>query len=102
MTAEVRFSLERAESDLVELEGFMIPIAAALAEADDEFSVFVFDRKSSTVEKRSIQRGGLSDNLIAVLDGLQEGDIIATAGVTFLRDGQQVTLLDERLIRHAR
>lgn len=102
MTAEVRFSIARAESELVVLEGFMIPIAAALAELDDEFSVFVFDRETSTVEKRSIQQGGVSDNQIAVLDGLREGEIIATAGVTFLRDGQQVTLLDERLIRNAR
>jgi RND family efflux transporter MFP subunit len=102
MTAEVTFSIPREEPGLKGIEGFMIPIAAALAEAGDGFSVFVFDRESSSVRKVPIRTGGVGDNTIAVLEGLAEGDIIATAGVSFLRDGQQVTLLDERLIRNAR
>jgi multidrug efflux pump subunit AcrA (membrane-fusion protein) len=77
----------------------MIPISAALAEADNQFSVFVFDPGSSTVQKRPIRTGGVRDNDIAVLEGLAEGDIIATAGVSFLRDSQQVTLLAENLLR---
>jgi hypothetical protein len=36
-----------------------------------------------------------------VLEGLAEGEIIATAGVPFLRDGQQVTLLDHGRMRTA-
>ncbi len=35
------------------------------------------------------------------LPGMDADDIIATAGVSFLRDGEQVTLLDEHLIRNA-
>jgi hypothetical protein len=38
------------------------------------------------------------DNDVAVLSGLEEGAIIATAGVSFLRDGQTVRLADERLV----
>ena len=102
MTAEVTFSIPLGASEMPGLEGFLIPIAAALAEPDDRFSAFVYDRETSTVEKRSIRTGGVADNHIAVLEGLEEGDIIATAGVPFLRDGQQVTLLDERLSRNAR
>ena len=79
----------------------MIPLAAALAEADDGFAVFVFDPQSSTVSKRAIRSGGVRDNDLAVFEGLEEGDIIATAGVTFLREGQIVTLLDEQLVRQA-
>ena len=99
MTAEVAFSIPLAESQLAGLEGFMIPMAAALAEADDRFSVFVYDAESSSVRKSPIRTGGVGDNAIAVLEGLDEGDIIATAGVSFLRDGQQVTLLDQQLFR---
>jgi len=54
------------------------------------------------VNKRPILIGGVRDNEIAVLEGLEEGEIIATAGVPFLRDGQPVTLLDEQLIRATR
>lgn len=102
MTAEVRFAMPREESELVELEGIVIPMAAILAEPDNRFSVFVYDKQSSTVSKRTIRSGGVRDNHVAVLDGLEAGSIIATAGVSFLRDGQQVTLLDERLVRSSR
>lgn len=80
----------------------MIPIAAARAEAGDRFSVFVYDPASSTVKLRPIRTGGIRDNGIAVFDGLEEGDIIATAGVSFLHDGQRVTLLDAQLSPMAR
>ena len=80
----------------------MSPIGAALPEADDRFSVFVYDPQSSTVAKRSIRTGGVRDNDIAVLEGLADGDVIATAGVTFLRDGQRVTLLGDELSRSVR
>jgi multidrug efflux system membrane fusion protein len=99
MTAEVFFSLLRGDIATSQAQGVMIPMAAALAEADDRFSVFVFDRETSSVKKRPIRTGGVSDNDIAVLEGIEDGEIIATAGVSFLRDGQKVTLLDERLLR---
>ena len=79
----------------------MIPIAAVLPEASSRFSVFVFDAESSTVSKRAIRTGGVGDNTIAVLEGLEAGEIIATAGVAFLGDGQQVTLLGRELVRSA-
>jgi RND family efflux transporter MFP subunit len=102
MTAEVSFAIPLDRSELPGLEGFLIPLAAALAEPDDRFSVFVFDPESSTVQKRPIRTGGVADNEIAVLEGLEEGDIVATAGVSFLSDGQEVTLLDENLTQRAR
>ncbi len=99
MTAEVFFSIPRAGDEIASRKGVMIPIAAALAQADDQFSVFVFDPETKTVHERPIRTGGIRDNDIAVLEGLSDGDVIATAGVSFLRDGQEVTLLDERTLR---
>ena len=101
MTAEVTFTLLRDEAARGAQRGFMIPIAAVLPEADQGFSVFVFDSETSTVTKRRVETGGVGDNSIAVLDGLEVGDIIATAGVAFLNDGQEVTLLGEELLRNA-
>jgi RND family efflux transporter MFP subunit len=92
MSAEVTFSMPRKTDGIVAVNGFLIPIAAVLAEADDQFSVFVFDPQSSTVSKRPIRTGGVRDNDLAVL---------ATAGVTFLREGQTVRLMDEQLVRNA-
>jgi RND family efflux transporter MFP subunit len=101
MTAEATFSISREGGRLAGYQGFMIPLAAAYAEADDRFSVFVFDPETSTVKKRPIRMGGVGHNDVAVLEGLEEGEIIATAGVSFLRDGERVTLLDEQLVRNA-
>jgi multidrug efflux system membrane fusion protein len=100
MTAEVTFALALDELS-AGFEGFMVPVAAALAEQGSSFSVFVYDSETSTVSKRSVRTGGVRGNSIAILDGLAEGEIIAIAGVSFLRDGQQVTLLDEQLIQAA-
>jgi len=101
MTAEVIFSMPREDQGIAVVEGFVIPIAAVIAEADDQFAVFVFDPQSSTVSKRSIRLGGVRDNDVAVLEGLKPGETIATAGVSFLREGQTVTLVDEQLVRNA-
>jgi multidrug efflux system membrane fusion protein len=101
MTAEVTFSMPREEHGIAVRKGFLIPIAAANAEANDQFSVFVFDSQSSTVRKQSIGLGGVRSNYVAVLEGLAPGDIVATAGVSFLRDGQTVTLVQEQLVRNA-
>jgi RND family efflux transporter MFP subunit len=99
MTAEVAFSLPRVEADALGIEGVLIPFAAVRAEQDEAFSVFVFDEATSTVKRRAIETGGVRDNDVAVLSGLQDGEIIATAGVSFLRDGQTVRLARERLVR---
>jgi multidrug efflux pump subunit AcrA (membrane-fusion protein) len=101
MTAEVTFLLSRGQDDLDAGAGFMIPIAAALPEAGGHFAVFVYDEATSTVSKRPVQLGGVGDNTVAILEGLEEEDIIATAGVSFLRDGQPVTLLGKELVRVA-
>jgi RND family efflux transporter MFP subunit len=98
MTAEVAFALPPIEADALGFDGVMIPFAAVRAGQDETFSVFVFDKATSTLKRTPIQSGGVRDNDVAVLSGLEEGAIIATAGVSFLRDGQTVRLADERLV----
>jgi len=102
LTAEVTFSLSPRGGAVEGLEGFLIPIAAVRAEPDDGFSVFVYDDATFTVKRRTVQTGGVGDDVIVVLEGLEEGDVIATAGVSFLRDGQTVTLLDDRFFTSPR
>ncbi len=101
MTAEAAFELTRAGSDVRPQRGFMVPISSVMLEGERAAAVFVFDGESGTVAKTPIRVGGVGSNSVAVLEGLEEGDIIATAGVSFLRDGQEVVLLDEELMRQA-
>ena len=92
MTAEVHFPVNMAS--LLGFEGYVIPIASVRQNMDGSMSVFVFDKASSTLTQTTIVTGGVLDNEIAVMTGLNDDDIIATAGVSFLTDGQTVRLLE--------
>ena len=80
--------------------GFAIPLTAIIRDgstdegAENGMSVYLFDPETSQVARRDVTVGGISENAIVVLDGLQEGDRIASAGVSFLKEGQEVRLLD--------
>ena len=59
-----------------------------------EAFVFVYDPASSTVRKRPVRIGGIRENDVIVVDGLVPGERVASAGVSFLKDGQKVRLLE--------
>ncbi|MEZ5872850.1 MAG: efflux RND transporter periplasmic adaptor subunit [Nitratireductor sp.] len=85
-------------------EGFTLPLTALpmegrLTQTGDannvaETYVYVFDAADSTVKRRLIKIGGVRENKIIAVDGLEVGERVATAGVSFLRDGQKVKLID--------
>ena len=58
-----------------------------------EGTVYVYDPETSTVQQRQITSAGIRENMIIVSEGLEEGDLVAAAGVSFLREGQKVKLL---------
>ena len=68
-----------------------------IAPGDSEFtgSVYRFDREASVVHRVAVRVDGVRDNLVIVTEGLEPGDIVASAGVSFLMDGQAVRLLEE-------
>ena len=56
-------------------------------------SLFVYDEATSTVQSQQVMIGGLRDNELIVVEGLEPGDRVACAGVAYLRDGMEVKLL---------
>lgn len=86
-------------------QGFAVPLSAAIKEGQIEnrgkpnqpskLALYVFDPDTSTVQKRSVLVAGVRENSLLVVDGLKEGDRVASAGVSFLRDGQKVNLLPD-------
>lgn len=77
--------------------GFLVPLVA-IAPGNDQTQGYVFryDPASGTVAKTAVTSEGIiSGNLISITQGVGAGDIVAGAGVSFLRDGQQVKLLGE-------
>lgn len=60
-----------------------------------EVGIFVFDPPSSTVKRRMIKVGGVRENSLIAVDGLELGERVASAGVSFLREGMKVNLLPD-------
>lgn len=93
------------EFDLPADAGYTIPISAAVIEGTRTGDVsvgepapiqlFVYDPDSQTVKKRAVMIGGVRENSVLVISGLEAGERVASAGVSFLTDGQSVTLLED-------
>ena len=77
--------------------GFLVPLSALVPEGGEDLrgvaAVFLYDEASSTVKKHKITVGGVRDNRLVVTEGLSVGDLVASAGVSYLVDGQKVKLL---------
>jgi RND family efflux transporter MFP subunit len=78
-------------------KGLLLPLTVVYPEGGKDLknvaTVFVYDQSTSTVKKRQINIGGVRDNNLVVTSGVAPGDIVASAGVSYLVDGQKVKLL---------
>ena len=90
MTAAVTLTLGNGEDG----SGFLVPAGALVpGEKKQQGYVFRFDEGTSTVQRVPVRGKGLRDNMVVITEGIAAGDVIAVAGVSFLRDGQKVKLL---------
>ena len=72
------------------------PIGAVFAGPDGADSyVWVVDEESMSVRRRAIELGEATAQGLVVRSGLDRGEIIVTAGVHSLTEGQTVRLLDQ-------
>jgi RND family efflux transporter MFP subunit len=67
--------------------------ASALVRAEGKPAVWVVDPKAFTVSTRTIVVQAQDPERVQVGSGLQDGDVVVTAGVQALRPGQKVRLL---------
>jgi RND family efflux transporter MFP subunit len=77
--------------------GFLLPLSVLSPEGGKDVqgvaTVFLYDKASSTVKKHQIIVGGIRDNYLVVTSGVGADDLLASAGVSYLTDGQKVRLL---------
>ena len=99
MTAEVEFAFEGVGRTGHTGAVMRIPVTALRAGINQKTYVFVYDVEQQVVVKTLVQTENVLENEVYISAGIKEGDIIATAGVAFLRDGQAVTLLDTKTQR---
>jgi RND family efflux transporter MFP subunit len=90
MTATVSFATPIAQPVIA------VPLQALLAEGGATHA-WVVDPASHTVRRTPVQVANVAGNEIVVSQGLKAGDMIVTAGVHQLKDGQKVRLLSEAM-----
>jgi len=85
-----------ALSDTDNIDGYLLPLNAIAASTGEGTGyVFIFDEGSGSVKRVEIRGRAGRDNMVQVIEGVKAGDIVAAAGVSFLRDGQKVKLMGQ-------
>lgn len=84
--------VSRIRSEAQATDEFDLPPAAVRQKAGEESFVWVIDEASGLVSRRTVEVGRISPAGIRVR-GIGPGDVVATAGAAFLREGQRVRIL---------
>ena len=92
MTAEVLLR-QRIEAESV----FTVPVSSIFADEQGAQYVWVLDQQSMTPEKARVRVGDLIGDSAMVLEGLEAGDTVITAGTHAIIEGQQVRLITDEL-----
>jgi RND family efflux transporter MFP subunit len=90
MAAEVQFSFELDEPG----GALWVPPEAVGEDRDGRF-VYAVERtgdERGAVHRRDVEVGRISSDGLEILSGLSEGDLVVTAGVSRLTDGEEVLL----------
>jgi multidrug efflux pump subunit AcrA (membrane-fusion protein) len=89
------------EADLPDIDGrkgIEVPIAAVFTpETEMQNYVWVIDEGSKTVHRRKVKTGELTIDGIMAIEGLKLGELVVTAGVHLLKEGQKVRPMNEKL-----
>ncbi len=83
--------VSRMRSEAKVKDEFELPPSAVRQKAGEDSFVWVIDEATGVVSRRTVQVGRISPAGILVR-GVGPGDVVATAGAAFLRDGQRVRI----------
>jgi len=97
MTAAVDFAFSGGGITEHRGQTFRVPLTALGSKKGQETFVYVFDTETKIINKRLVQIENISSNDVLISSGLTNGEIIAIAGVYFLRDKQSVVLFEQQV-----
>lgn len=87
--------VSRLRSDPDGTEEFDLPASAVRQHAGEESFVWIIDPANGVVVRRNVEVGPVTPSGVRVR-GVAPGDMVATAGAAFLREGQRVRVLDAK------
>ena len=93
MTADVTFNV--TPTDGLRRSTLVVPANAVGEDTDGNFVFVVTESENglAAVQKKTVTVGTLTSNGFEIVDGLQDGDFVVTAGIANLSDGMKVRLL---------
>lgn len=92
MTTNVRIQMhERSGTEAY----FLLPASAVKGALDMTPTIFVVDPKSSTLKTKTVEIGSLEGLNVQIIDGVEPGDRVVVAGISFMRDGDKVTVMSD-------
>ncbi|WP_096086130.1 efflux RND transporter periplasmic adaptor subunit [Agaribacterium haliotis] len=68
----------------------MVPVNSVSYDDEGKAFVWIYEPAATAVTKREVEVGQMSGSSIEVLKGLQNGDQVASSGVSHLREGMKV------------
>lgn len=83
-----------ARPDIVAEEALYLLPVSAVFETEVGAFVWIVDPQTGVVQAREVQGTGRANDNVIVVDGLSEGEIVVTAGVSELVDGRVVHLTE--------
>jgi multidrug efflux pump subunit AcrA (membrane-fusion protein) len=89
MTARVRLSSAATDA---RAQSVIVPVSAVDTSSRTEPSVWVYDKASGKVTRRTVSLGLPLDNEIVVLKGLEGNELVVSGGWWRLSDNQSVTV----------
>jgi len=88
---------ESSAHKTTEAKGIQIPMSASYSPTNDGKSyVWLINSESNTVKQQAVTLGKVSSTGVTVTTGLNSGDWIATAGVHYLHEGQEVKIMQNK------
>lgn len=99
MTAEIDFTFKGTGITGHQGDIYRLPIGALGAGEGQNAYVFIYESSTRTVKKQTVKIENIINNQVLISTGLKNGQIIASAGISFLRNGQTVSLLNKQVKR---
>ena len=91
LAAEVTFQFDASTDG----RGIVLPVASVMRSPEGTFVFLAVpggNNGEAIVNRRPVVLGELSQSGIEIQDGLEKGDLVITAGVSVIRDGQRVLI----------
>ncbi|MEM1433132.1 MAG: efflux RND transporter periplasmic adaptor subunit [Pseudomonadota bacterium] len=89
MTATLRTTFNFVGVNDIAPDGYVVPLSAVLAEGDERF-VWIYDQQTGTVSRQAVVLGVYSGTGVVVTEGLEGGETIVAAGVSYIHEGMRV------------